>query len=304
MTNIRNWVAAMFLVLAGQSALAQTCSSLPYSLANGNVADAGQVMTNFNYLLSCVNGVVLRGYVGGLTLSNDTSSPNTAVDTSAGMASSDDALTLITIGAFTKSANTSWALGTGSGCLDSGSTLAANTWYHLFVIMRTDTRVVDELCSESATAPHLPTPYSEKRRIGSFRTDASSYIMSFSQDGDRFDWLIPYQEFAGAGSTSPVIIGLKYVPTGVTVEAILSGAAEDTSPSTMYLSSIAQTAMPVTGLTVTSGVPIAGSPAFAAFGGFRIETNTSAQIRYETNDTTSTWYINANGWVDTRGRFN
>lgn len=186
--------ALALLLLAGPAA-AQTCAgvpTLPNNLTNGTTADASQVMQNFNYLLACVEG--LRGYLGGLTMSNDGTNPNTVIDTSAGVANADDATTLMTLPAFTKNANAAWAAGSGNGCLDSGSALVANTWYHLFVIARVDTGVVDELCSTSATSPAFPAGYTKKRRIGSFETDANAHILGFSQVGDKFMWATPVQD--------------------------------------------------------------------------------------------------------------
>ena len=82
------------------------------------------------------------------------------------------------LGAFAKTTGT-WTLGTGNGCLDTG-TVAASTWYSVFVIERIDTAVVDVLCSTSATAPTMPTNYTRKRRIGSILTDANTAINYFT----------------------------------------------------------------------------------------------------------------------------
>lgn len=43
-------------VALGGAALAQQCPSSPYTLTNGATADAGQVMADFNNILTCVNG--------------------------------------------------------------------------------------------------------------------------------------------------------------------------------------------------------------------------------------------------------
>lgn len=42
--------------LLASPALAQNCSNYPYTLANGQTADAVQVMANFNAILACANG--------------------------------------------------------------------------------------------------------------------------------------------------------------------------------------------------------------------------------------------------------
>jgi len=48
--------AALLLALAPLAATASTCPTYPYTLTNGQTADANQVMANFNSVLTCVNG--------------------------------------------------------------------------------------------------------------------------------------------------------------------------------------------------------------------------------------------------------
>lgn len=52
---IRMLFAAFFIFFATMiPSVAQTCASYPNTLVNGQVADANQVMANFNYVLNCV----------------------------------------------------------------------------------------------------------------------------------------------------------------------------------------------------------------------------------------------------------
>lgn len=85
----------------------------------------------------------------------------------------------------TKQLDASWAVGDAAGGLDTGS-IAADTWYHYWMIMRSDTGVVDFLFSTSATSPTMPSNYDFKRRIGACLTDSYSNITSYFQRGDRF----------------------------------------------------------------------------------------------------------------------
>ena len=86
--------------------------------------------------------------------------------------------------AMTKNANASWSVGSSNGCLDSGSSLANSTWYHLFVIERTDTGVVERTVLDighlsdlaefdrprsGASDPSRPTPW--RTSWHSFRWD-------------------------------------------------------------------------------------------------------------------------------------
>jgi hypothetical protein len=88
-----------------------------------------------------------QGFIGGLVMSNDVNTPNTVIDSAAGVATSDDATVMMKAAAFTKNTNAVWAVGAATGCLDSGAGLVLSTWYHLYVVERPDTGVVDELCS-------------------------------------------------------------------------------------------------------------------------------------------------------------
>jgi hypothetical protein len=297
------------LLLSG-AALAQSCGSYPYTLTNGTTADASQVMGNFNHVLNCVNNnqvvaSLLRGWLGGLTMSNNVTSPNTVIDTAAGVANSDDATTLMTLVAFTKNANAAWVVGTGNGCLDSGSTLAASTWYHLFVIARTDTGVVDQLCSTSATAPTLPISYTKKRRIGSFKTNSSSQILAFSQGGDEFIWTTPVQDVnVGNLGTAVTIYPLSSVPTGVRVNALMRGYMYHATQASMngsvfpYDDGSTSTSNPVGNFNIRP--PGAGS---SGANWFNVRTSSSQQIRAVSNQSSTSLVLVVYGWIDTRGRF-
>src|SRR4029077_2029954 len=72
----------------------------------------------------------LLGYIAGLTLSNDASSPNTVLDIASGVATDENgpATVLLFLPAFTKTTG-AFVAGSGNGALDTGS-IANNTWYH------------------------------------------------------------------------------------------------------------------------------------------------------------------------------
>ena len=243
---------------------------------------------------------LLRGWLAGLTLSNDGINPNTVIDTTAGVANADDATTLMTLPAFTKNANGAWAVGTGNGCLATGSSLAASTWYHLFVIARTDTGAVDELCSTSATAPTLPTNYTKKRRIGSFKTDGAAHILAFVQNGDEFLWKTSTPDVNSVAIGTTALAPTLTVPTGVQVNALFR--ATQTNPGAVGLLFTSpdendQTGgLPNNDLTSPNGV--------YASARFNVRTNTNAQIRARSVSPGSTYWISTYGWIDTHGRFN
>ena len=301
---LRNILSVAFVlsIFAG-SASAQTCGTgIPNNLTNGSIADATQVMANLNYLNNCIN--TLRGYLGGLTMSNDSASPNTFIDTSVGVADSDDAMTMMTLGtAFTKNATAAWAAGTGNGCLDTG-TFQASMWYHLFIIANTTTGAVDELCSTSATGPTRPSGYNKQRRIGSFKTDASSHILAFTQSGGQFLWKnavadVNNAPISSTTATYPVIS----VPPGVSVTAVTNIGVDNSSGGAgMIVWTYAPTTiMTPTFYTVVSTV--ASTPAVVPLN-IQVLSTGGAKIAAEVYNANCSYWVITLGWIDPRGRFN
>lgn len=252
---------------------------------------------------------VPRGHVWGLTLSNDATTPNTVLDIAAGeSASTSSPALLMSAAAFTKNCNAAWAVGSGNGALDSGSTLAASTWYHVFQILRSDTFVVDYLVSTNATAPAMPTSYDNKRRIGSFKTDASLHILAFKQVDDDFYWTAPVNDTTIPGTTD-TLYTLPAVPTGVRVQPflhlnpLLSSTAEmslhirspDLQPSEVAGSSGGNASSMTFGLAtnVTRIIGTVNEP---------IYTNTSAQVDILVSVTPVAFLMRTVGYRDTRGR--
>ena len=245
---------------------------------------------------------VLRGYLGGLTISNDGGAPNTVLDIAQGVCTSDDGVVYMPLPAFTKNCNAAWAVGSSLGALDSGSSLSASTWYHVFVIQRLDTGVTDVLVSQSATAPTMPTNYTKKRRIGSFKTDGSSHILAFTQNGDEFLWVTTTVDVNGITTTTAQQPHAINVPLGIVVNALGRSLFQAGSGTTLVLTSPG-----VTGdLASTAGnadLVINGASQFAA-GSFNIRTNTSQQITTSNSVSgTGAWYWVTKGWIDTRGRY-
>jgi hypothetical protein len=176
------------------------------------------------------NGLVLGGYIGGLTMAVS----STSIQIFAGAATSDDSTTVmaITSAGFQKNAASQWAAGSGNGALDNG-TLARDTWYHVFLIERLDTCAVDALVSTSAMSPALPANYGVKRRIGSIRTDPEvAMFIPFEQNGDEFLWYNPgsYPTVLKI-STTPAALTLNFVPSGIKVNALIHAIVQSTAPA-------------------------------------------------------------------------
>lgn len=128
----------------------------------------------------------MRSHLAGLGLSTPGGSALFTV--AAGIAADSTTTDLMTLAAsLQKAGNAAWSVGAGGGSLDTG-TIANSTWYHVHLIKRTDTGVVDVLTSLSATAPTLPANYTLFRRIGAMKTTAGGVWTSFTQIGDEFLW--------------------------------------------------------------------------------------------------------------------
>lgn len=112
--------------------------------------------------------------ITGIVPSNNGADAVNDIDFTAGSCISDDLTTAITITAKTKALDAAWQLGNGGG--RSSATLADGTW-HAFVISDSDGANADILF-HNALNPVLPSGYTKKRRVFSFRR-RSNAIVSF-----------------------------------------------------------------------------------------------------------------------------
>lgn len=240
-----------------------------------------------------------RGYIAGLTLSNNVGTPNTKVDVAAGACRDStnfiniDLLASVTIDFTT----------TGANALDAG-TIAASTWYHIYAIGKADGVTSAGLASTSASAPTMPSGYSYKRRIGSVLTDGASHLILFDQVWDEFLWSVPVGDVAvtnlGTTATSYTLT----VPTGVQVRARLrTDVAQASQGTAVLVSSLdeADNAPSAAAGLETNSVPVAGAGA-GGHSVFDVRTNTSAQVRGRSSAANTTLRISTYGWFDTRGR--
>jgi hypothetical protein len=277
------------------------------SHAKGEVPDPGAVAGTTRFLredASWTAPPVLPKQLAGLTLANDATTPATVLDIDVGSACSDDNTTMIVLTtALTKNCNAAWAVGSGNGALDSGSALAASTWYHVYLIERTDTGVIDVLVSTNATTPTMPTNYTKKRRIGSIKTDASSHILAFSQLGDQFLWVAPVTDQNNVAINTGALQAFTIsVPIGLKVIAYCTGML--TAPATTLVT-IQSLDQPAGGAGQPPGnVSICIQVASAFVGAdFNIRTNIIAQIGATANGVlASGFYIVSKGWTDNRGK--
>lgn len=246
---------------------------------------------------AAVSAALLRGYYSGLTLSNSVTAPNTQIEVAAGVANSSDNDLMMQLTAGTINCAT-----VGANGLDAGA-LAANTWYHAFAIGKADGSTA-RLASLSPVAPTLPSGYVKKRRLGSFRTNASSQIIPFKQMGNKFLWVTPQNDYVGNDPGTATIVPALSVPAGVQVDAyiwfflrseeaapvrrtalITSLEQADTVPAAGVMSSIAAGTVSISGITQAE---------------YQVRSNTSRQIRFRLDGSGpgTSVFINTTGWID------
>lgn len=251
-----------------------------------------------------------RSYLAGLGLTNSAGDLTNDIDIAVGECQdSTNARDLILASVLTKRLDAVWAVGTNQGGLDTG--VIANNTYHVHLIKRSDTGVVDALFSLSATAPTMPTSYDFRRRIGSI-IRAGATIIAFDQDGDCFELDVPTNEWAenvpaataqtktlarvptGINVIWQGMVGLRVPAAGATMAVLLSDlATTDTAPTDITTTNIGQLQIVQDGVAIQAhGVEVL------------VRTNTSAQIRVRASSTTGTpqWAGTTRGWFDRRER--
>lgn len=250
-------------------------------------------------------GNVMRSYLTGLTLSAAGSTGTFGI--AAGLATDSTNVSAMSLaGAYTKTTG-SWMAGSTAGSLDTG-TVAINTWYHVHLIQRPDTGIVDVLTSLSVASPTLPANYTLFRRIGAVLTDGSSHYTAFVQDGDDFQWLAPVQDISSANPGTSAVTRTLSVPTGINVKASLQiglrnvGSGGD---ALAFVSDLATTdtaaSSAATDVGTTQAVSGSNNTNFTCK---VVRTNTAAQVRsrLSLSNGSVTLFINTIGWADSRGK--
>jgi hypothetical protein len=297
--------ATSIVSVGGPGAFAPIARGLPAGGTTGQVLSKNTA-TNYDtgWTTPSAAGGVLYNYLGGLTLSYVNT---TTFGIATGAATSDDNTTLMTLTlAYTKT-RAAWAVGSGNGALDTG-TIAANTWYHIYLIERTDTGVVDVLMSLSASAPTMPASYNVKRRIGSIRTIAASNLMQFTQVGDQFIINPPVFDggSAAGGISIPItttLITLSYVPSGIQTVAFFEAFLTADPSGSVQLEIWSPDSAFLSGSFNLWGYASGGTGA----ADFNVRTNTSRQIAIRAyvavagSASYGVWFV-TKGWTDNRGK--
>lgn len=246
---------------------------------------------------------VLPNYLGGLTLSNDPTTPNSIIDVGPGTSASDDNSIMMNLASSYTKTTGSWAVGSGNGCLDAGS-VANNTKYNVFEMERTDTLVVDILCSTSATSPTLPANYTVQRRLNcGFETDGSAHILPFNQNGDDCLWAVSTVDVNTATLGTTASLKVLNVPVGVKVQPICSASMSNDGHCVLLSSPDQTDAAPncANPMTTTPGATLIDTTIAAGMVNTTcptLVTNTAGQIRARADAASTTLSIITQGWKE------
>lgn len=175
-------------------------------------------------------------YIQGLTYSNGTDATND-INIATGQATdATGAYSMALTSALGKQSDVVWAVGgttaAPAGWLDTGA--VGNSDYYMWLIARSDTGVVDSLCSLSSTAPTMPASYTYKRLIGWFRRTGGTIVAmtTYETEGGGIDlrWTVPTLDvnLANTLTTSRRVDAVK-VPLNITTLALLAVVMSDVS---------------------------------------------------------------------------
>lgn len=251
-----------------------------------------------------------RGYIAGLGTSNNSTDSAHDIDIAVGECrDSTDTINLFLTSALTKRIDASWEAGTGNGGMASAVSLTTGQSYHVFIV-DDENGDFDVGFDSNISATNLlsDTGGTYFRRIVGVRTDGSSNIIGFFQQGDIFLWKAAQAVVSNTNPGTDAVTPALTVPTGVRVLAKFSYRIQNHSGSgslPIYFTSPEQTdEQPSTTAApmVNAGTDFDNSA--ITYGIAEILTNTSAQIRYHAtaSPTNSDIKIQTIGWTDRRGQ--
>jgi len=241
-------------------------------------------------------------YISGLLTSNNSTDALHDIDIATGICrDSTDTYSLELTSAFTKQLDATWAVGTAAGGLFSGS-IAANTWYHVFIIRKDSDGSIDAGFDTSVSAANIPTGYTYYRRIGSVLTDGSSQILAFTTfelAGSAVETLLdaPVSESVTTGNTTGELLTIT-VPLGIKTRAIVNYLL---SYSGTMIGWVKSPDLPNTTPTANTDYDVAVSTGASQVSVVKfVRTNTSSQVRHRETTSSGSYSLATQGWIDER----
>lgn len=246
----------------------------------------------------------LRGYLWDLQMSN-AADANNDITVAAGEATDEGHAIVMSLGsALTKQLDAAWAVGNNAGGLNTGAK-AANTWYEVHLIRRSDTGVVDVMFTTTANRATRPANYDQQRRIGWIRTDGSSNIRAFTQVNDHFTWTTQINDVSATATTTAAAVTVT-VPPGCIGRFRATGTsnASVNGPIVTVISEIVEgnvTPADTTGIGTIGYLDITGATA----GHFELRVDASSQIEHDSSAATGspTFDISTFGFIDDRRKW-
>lgn len=236
---------------------------------------------------------IFMNYIAGLTLS--TAGTSSSFQVAAGIATDSTNAVFMKLAAIQKNTG-NWSVGNNGGGLVTGA-LAGSTFYHVWLIRRPDTGVVDVIADAATNAtPTLPPNYTQFRRIGSIRTDASNNWTKFIQRGVYYSWDVSFNDVANAVIGTVAIPTATAVPPGVKVK----GTYNVTSVAPLG-HGLLVSPMDVSDQVVTSGnvnVGFCQATGGVVLTSLEVITDTSRQIRVRASIAGCNYYVWTQGWQD------
>jgi hypothetical protein len=245
----------------------------------------------------------LRGYIDGLIMTNAADADHD-ISIAVGLAQDAANANLIELlSSITKQIDAAWALGTNAGGMFTGA-VAAFTIYHVFLIRRSDTGVVDAgfYTGIDPTAV-LPAGYDQYRRIGSVGADASANILPFVQNGDHFQWVTPIDDVSVVNLGDAGTLYTLSIPQGIKVQALItantSHAADNPSVRISSPDTVDATPNPAAAPGATNRNEVEDQ---RDINSLSIFTNTSGQVRARSSAADTVLDLQTYGWIDARGK--
>lgn len=207
-----------------------------------------------------------------------------------------------------KQIDANWAEGDSAGGFPSGLTLSNNTWYHVFVIAKTD-GTVDAGFDTSLTATNLladATGYTKYRRVGSVITDGSANIRAFAATemggGDLYvSYSDPSLDVSVTDLSTTAVLYTIATPLGIKTLAHYRSNAVAAGNTVIVLVSSPDNSDEAPSVSAAPLISIR-SPANAVEG-VSIEsqmTNTSSQLRARATTSSTTFRLSVFAFTDFR----
>ncbi len=250
----------------------------------------------------------LRGHIDGLIGSRDADTDHD-VNTTAGEATDDTGAQLMRLTSeITKRVDATWAVGNDNGGLDTGS-IGNTDYYYRWLIMRSDTGVVDVLISLSATSPTMPTNYDFKRFIGfaGLTEGNANMTVDWVQDGDDFLWKVPLADINDNDPGTSAVSNTLTIPPDTPVYADAAYTIKDASiaaATRIVISSLDQTDTAPSSTLHDMEMNHSTNTEFANNSIHKLVKCTTGAVRtrLDNSDAGINVLITTHGWKDRRGR--